>query len=118
MVYTLYMEIEIAKAYLHRYIEQGISLDNAMSQLSLTEEDAIEIKKDKEFIGDLGDLSNDLTLNRIEKYNSVVENEGTPGDHLKRLTATVPTIFSENAPLEISGELVIRKVREEISSGK
>ena len=100
------------KAYLLKFVCQGITLDKALPLVYCTEDETEAINADISFQNDVKEIQLSLSLRWVEQYNTSVDYSVMANDKLKRITTLLPTIISkEQASDNNDLNLVINKIR-------
>ena len=100
-------------SYIKQFVGQGISVEQAYKLTYLTEEQVKELESNKELIQELKDTLIQLTLTRLDDYNSKVQISDKPSDDLKRLNNLFPEVFKTEDASGIKGDLnlIINKIK-------
>ena len=112
------MDIQKKKDYIISLVSKGLSFEKATKAVYANEEELKLLKDDNNFQNELQAIDVELQIQRLDSYNKKV-NEGTASDEHKRILATMPNLFSDEAQDGENGlTLTINKVRAEVVEKK
>jgi hypothetical protein len=107
----VFLTLPQKKTYIKQFVSKGISFENALDLVYCTDNEKDKIQADKKLIEEINKTSVDLTMNRLRQYDMIVDTEGNPNDHLKRLNLLHPETFEAPKEAEVKDlNITINKV--------